>query len=119
MAAVPTRHPAVGLERDSEGRVTLLLPLPQGRWGRLLGRFMKIPQEVYKRLELDEIGTLVWDSCDGRRTVRDIVRGVIERYGFSRREGEMATVSFLRRLARRGCIVLAFYGETKRDEDPS
>ncbi|WP_319779731.1 PqqD family protein [Maridesulfovibrio sp.] len=60
-----------------------------------------------KRLELDEMGTLVWDMIDGKNSVRKIASGFAKKYQVLPREAEVATASFLRDLGKRGLIAFS------------
>ena len=55
---------------DDRGRAVLLRPkLGRNRWGRWLASRLKNP---YYHIRLDEMGTLVWKSCNGEQVLRDI-----------------------------------------------
>jgi Coenzyme PQQ synthesis protein D (PqqD) len=60
-----------------------------------------------KTFELDEIGVLVWDSCDGRTTVAGVIATVAKKYCLNLREAEVATLKFLQTLANKRLIGLA------------
>ena len=117
LAAIPTRSPAIRLAQEDAGAAALLVPVPKGNWG-LLSRFVEAPEGATQRVELDEIGRFVWQSCDGHRSVLEVIDRVIIEYGFSCREGEMATVHFLRSLARRNYLALVILDkDTPQDAD--
>lgn len=111
MNAVPTRNPEISVERDEGGVVTLAIPLRQGNWGKMLNRLLKKPIEAHRHVILDEIGSYVWNRCDGQRTVRQVVNGVVERFKLNWREGERATLSFLQQLGKRRYMVFVIYPE--------
>jgi hypothetical protein len=60
-----------------------------------------------KTFELDELGKFVWDTCDGKTAVRQIIRRLADRYNLNDREAEVATVAFLRTLTRKGLVGMA------------
>ena len=101
----PTRNPSLEWELDEEGVVSANLKRPQDLRNRVVGGFLMLPES--KRLKLDEVGTFVWDLCDGKHTVADIVAAMAEQYKLSRREVEVSLTEFLRMLAKRGMIVVA------------
>ena len=116
MSAVPTRSPDIVVERGEKGAATLVVSLRQGNWGNLLNRFLKKPIQAKRRVVLDEIGTCVWDLCDGEKTVRDIVERVVKKFRFNHREGERATLAFLRQLGQRRFIAFVVYRQRGAEE---
>jgi hypothetical protein len=63
---VPVRHFTHQLNDD---RVVVLIPKYRSRW---LGWLQKRLKRPYYRLRLDDVGSMVWLSCDGEKTVADI-----------------------------------------------
>ena len=61
---------------------------------------------VERKLELDALGTQVWDLVNGRRSVRRLVREFAAAHKLPSREAEVAVTQFLRELGRRGLIGL-------------
>lgn len=111
---VPVRNRAVEEEPAGDGLVRLAYPLAVKPWfGRMadaVGLWDGRP--MIKRVELDELGTFVWNRIDGRASVRDIARAFTERYKVQPREAELSVTAFLRTIGGRGIIGL-------RDPDPS
>jgi len=64
------------------------------------------PQTGSRKLQLDSLGTEVWEMIDGKRTVRDIVDAFAGSHQLENREAEMAVTQFLRDLGKRGIIGL-------------
>ena len=84
---------------DGGGRLTV--PLRQRRWA---GWLLRVPPGATKTFELDALGRMVWDACDGRTTVQQIGRRLAKRYRLSDREAQVSTEAFLATLARRGLV---------------
>lgn len=61
---------------------------------------------MVKQLELDEIGSYVWELFDDERTVRDIVEMFMGRYKVQRREAVLSVTEFIRMLGQRGLVGL-------------
>lgn len=103
LEAIPVVNGGVSTAPNPDGTFDLVVRIPRRRgW---FSRFM--PSEIERRCRLDELGSYVWRQIDGRRTVMEIIDRFAERYGTSRREAELCTVEFLRRLAQRRLISLA------------
>ncbi|GIV06965.1 MAG: hypothetical protein KatS3mg017_0167 [Fimbriimonadales bacterium] len=98
----PLRNAAVRYEQSEDGIYTLIVPLqPRGLFG-WFSRIFKLPHE--HRIELDDIGSLVWTLCDGQHQVDAIAQRLTQQYKLERREAEYALFAFLNTLARRGFI---------------
>ena len=100
LAAKPQRSPQASLERRDDGGAVVRIPVTGG-W------LFRAPANATRNFELDEIGLLVWDHCDGDTTLEGIVRAVAGRYRLNLREAEVATLKFLDMLAKRGLIGVA------------
>ncbi len=98
----PLRNSMVRSEQKDDGVYILIVPLPpRGLFG-WLSRIFKLPRE--HRIELDEIGSVVWALCDGRHSVETIVQQLVQQFKLERREVEYSLFVFLNTLARRGFI---------------
>jgi hypothetical protein len=75
--------------------------------GRGLGGWLfRMPAGSTKKFEFDPVGVFVWDQCDGKTSVQQIIRKLARRHNLNVREAEVATVQFLRTLSRKGLIGL-------------
>ena len=103
LASVPVRNAAIREECREDG--TLLLRVPIRRTGvwKALGRVLNVP-EADRRVELDELGTFVWELCDGKTDVRAIIERFSRRFKLNRKEAEVSMVAYLRTLARRRLV---------------
>ncbi len=99
------RSGAVRVERDADGVATLYVPFRASRLVEWLCRRLKVPPSN-ARFELDEVGTFVWDLCDGSIPVREMVERLAARYKLSRKEAEASLTIFLRNLVRRGLVLI-------------
>lgn len=59
-----------------------------------------------KKLQLDELGTSVWDMIDGKFSVRQLVERFAKTHQLEAREAEVSVAQFMRELGRRGLIGL-------------
>ncbi len=114
MGARPVRNPVVNWERylppyaeggDLPPEVVLLqVPRRADKWGNLVARFFKLP--AYRKIELDEMGSDVWEMCDGAATVETLTKAVCAKYHLNRRQGEASVTAYLRMLAERRLVAL-------------
>lgn len=108
LSARPVLNSLVKLERGQDGNTILQVPRRDGGLVRSVSRWFHLPP--YKRIALDELGTFVIELCDGRHTVREMVRRFAREFRLNEREAEVGITTFLRTLARRSVIALVIEG---------
>lgn len=105
---VPVRNSEVREKPVAGGLVQLSYPLAVKPWfGRMaekVGLWDKRP--MIKHLELDEMGTFVWDLIDGEHSVQDIADAFVEKYEVQSREAELSVTAFIKTIGQRGIIGL-------------
>ena len=112
LAAIPLRNPRVEWERltpdpeDPESVPVIRMKIPRraDRMGNLAAKIFRLPD--FRKMELDEIGSGVWDMCDGTRTVEDITKALVSGYRLNRRQAEASVTAYLKMLAERRLIAL-------------
>lgn len=67
-------------EKDSEKNLAVL-HVPRFRKGLLKKWLQPRLKRPHIRVTLDEIGTVVWENCDGKRTVREISKILEDHFG--------------------------------------
>lgn len=102
MGAYPVRNPALQWRVNEEGNVLVILPRRGDIQGKALGWLFMVPES--KPVELDEVGTDVWNHCDGDHTVAEIVALLAEKYKLNKREVEVSLTEYLRTLGKRGLV---------------
>ena len=102
LAGIPVLMPGVELENGDDGRTTAVVHLkrPNG----FLARFMHPVSS--KRIRLDEIGSYVLSSIDGRRSVMQIIDLFVAKYRMNQREAELSVAEFLKSLVKRNVIAI-------------
>lgn len=107
LAMRPLRNPLVEMTRSASG-VVLIAPMAATRAGRLVRKLAGAPsgQPHIRRLELDEVGTFIWQLADGAHSVEDLVFELAGRYRLGRKEAEVLLLQFLKTLQRKGLIAL-------------
>lgn len=109
----PTRDPQIKWERDEEGLVRLETDRLQiGR--RLLATLLRVPAK--KRIQLDEVGSVVWELCDGEHTVEQIARELMRRYRLDKHEAEVSLMTFFQDLTKRRLVTLRTDAPQGNDE---
>lgn len=110
LSAKPVRAVAAELQSAEGGGGRLQVELKRSGWS---GWLFRMPAGATKTFELDEIGVMVWESCDGKTSVQQIIRKLAKRYNLNLREAEVSTVQFLQMLARKGLIGMSI---NRKDE---
>ena len=105
---IPVRNVQVRESRGSDGLVLLTYPLAVKPWfGRLAERVgMWDGRPMRKQVQLDEMGTFVWDRLDGVRSVQRVAEELAGHYQLQPREAELSVTAFVRTIGQRGIIGL-------------
>jgi hypothetical protein len=90
--------------RESVPAVVLRVPRRGDRWGQMLNRFFEGPS--HRQVILDELGTDVWQMCDGQTSIEALIRALAKKHKLERREVELSLTLYLKTLAKRGFIGL-------------
>ena len=102
--ARPLRLSDAEPEEVSENKFLLKVQLRPTRIARLL---LRVSTGATKTFELDPLGLFVYQSCDGKTPVRQVIKKLARRYHLNWREAEVATLQFLYTLAKKGLIGMA------------
>ena len=92
-------EPLLDSSRAEDGQVVLLVPRfrrgPLARW--LQARLR--PERAHVRVTLEERGSWLWNACDGRRSVRELVDGFRDAFPAESRQVPERVCQFLYQLA--------------------
>lgn len=104
--STPVKNSEVIEMRLDSGEVLLTYPVALRPWMASLVRYMGGPTENIRtrKLQLDTLGTSVWDLINGNRSVVQIVRHFSKTHRISLKEAEVSVTRFLRDLGQRGLI---------------
>jgi hypothetical protein len=104
----PAKSLHIAETRLENGEVLLEYPLTARPWIAALAKRLGGPTDRVhtKKLQLDAMGTAVWDLVDGNRSVRRIVRIFAETHRLENREAEVSVTSFIKQLGQRGLLGL-------------
>jgi hypothetical protein len=87
------------------GRLTLRIPLSEqpSRIAKMLSRREPAAAKV---IELDEVGTFVWEQIDGKRSIEAISSALQARHKLHRAEAEASLIAFFELLLQRRLATL-------------
>ena len=106
---IPVKSRQISQIRLESGEVIIEYPLIVRPWiaavAKRLGGLQDRKQT--KKLQLDAMGTSVWDLVDGKRSVRMIIQIFATAHRLENREAEVSVTSFIRQLGQRGLLGLS------------
>ena len=105
MKTLPLRNQLVKWEVDEKGEVSLTIPQDHKMWLRVLAKLFSLPGK--RVIVLDDVGSYVWQLCDGQNSLRRISKQLSDKYNLTAKEAEMSLVEYLRTLGKRGIIGFA------------
>ena len=102
MEGRPMQIPPVKTEPRDKGGALITVLLDSPRWVRLIGGRPKAEQSY----GLDRFGMQVYEACDGKTSVRRIVKRFAADNQLSASEAELAVSRFVKTLMAKGLIVM-------------
>ncbi len=107
LACTPIRNPEVEEEIKTEG-ILLRYPVEVKPWFRSIFKRLSNRDSniIIRRLQLDTLGSSVWQMVDDRKTVAEIAEQFRRTHQLGTREAELSVTGFLKDLGRRGLIAL-------------
>ncbi len=106
LTAIPVQNTEVSTETLISGQILIRYPVTMRPWlAKWVRRFKGDSGQIrFRKLELDNLGTNVWQMIDGKRTVQDIIDEFAQIHQLQAGESESAITQFLRDLGKRGLI---------------
>ncbi|HJP34179.1 MAG TPA: PqqD family protein [Candidatus Latescibacteria bacterium] len=110
MDSRPARNDLLEWEKTETGEAQIKV-IRQETWKtRLLSKIFYIPET--RTITLDEVGTLVWQMCDGHTSVATMIERLREHYKLDRKEAEVSLLSYLKTLGQKRFVGFLVEGET-------
>ena len=108
LACVPIISPTVSWEILENGDIIIEYPLAiKPFFIQLAKRFRQGAEErATKKLQLDNMGSAVWQMIDGKNNVKKIVTLFAKKTGVTLPEAERSVTAFFRDLGKRGLIII-------------
>ena len=101
MKFIPVRAPKVEAEKNGDETVITVRRADTLR-AKVLAWFFVIPER--KRFTFDKRGTAVWELCDGRRNLEEVIRKFGEAEKLEKERAQPAVLQFLSTLSGRRLI---------------
>lgn len=108
LALTPVKSRQIEETRLAGGDILIRYPATSTgpRLTALLNRIGRTPQVRMKKIQLDGLGSQVWQLIDNRRSVKGIIDQFAEKHRLPFREAEVSVTQFIRTLGQRGLIGL-------------
>lgn len=102
LSSVPVRNEALRSEPMEGGGLRVYLQRSNKWWVWVLAALFPIPRE--RIVELDAAGRQVWELCDGKNTLEDMIEVFRREHKLTRAEAEWSLRTYLRDLGKRGMV---------------
>lgn len=99
MDSRPARNEALKWEKNEAGEARISVVRQENWKTRLLSKVFYIPRE--RTITLDEVGTEVWQMCNGRTSVAQMIQSLRDKYQLDRKEAEVSLLSYLKTLGQK------------------
>ena len=108
LACIPQQNDTIEWQELDNGDILFTYAIPLSRFFTALHqKFSNNKAEMpTKKLQLDQMGSFVWNLIDGKKTVKEIIRIFAKDYKVTSQEAETAVAAFLKTLGQRGFIAL-------------
>ena len=93
------RNEALAWDENDDGEVVIMVERQENLRVRLLSKIFYIPQE--RKITLDEVGTEVWQMCNGKTSVAQMIERLGKKYQLNRKEAEVSLLSYLKTLGQK------------------
>lgn len=115
LLALPIRNNSATAEGYGAEAVELTVPRRRPKYLKPLSWLVKV--RPTRTIVLDRLGTQIWQSCDGQRTVEQIVDGFAQAHRLSFHEARTAVTGYLRELIERGALAIAMPPPDDAEDD--
>ena len=112
----PARNELVKWKRKDSGEAEITVTRQENWKIRLLSKVFYIPQE--RTITLDEVGTEVWQMCNGGTTVGQMIEKLSDKYQLNRKEAEVSLLAYLKTLGQKRFVGFVLEGQEKKGAKP-
>lgn len=108
LECVPVKNPELIEHEQEDGDLCLTYPVRVKPWFQGIFKTVSRRQSdiLERKLQLDTLGTTVWQMIDGQRSVKDIILAFQAEHKLNRREAEISVSAFMEQLGKRGLLAM-------------
>ena len=105
----PARNELLKWERNDRGEAQITVTR-QDTWKvRLLSKLFYVPKD--RTITLDEVGSEVWQMCNGHTSVAQMIDSLRDKYKLDRKEAEVSLLSYLKTLGQKRFVGFMLEGQ--------
>jgi hypothetical protein len=105
--------PGVRREERDNGGLLVTVSLPRPAWMR----WFTVSDTVERSFGLDILGREMYEACDGRTSVKSLIRDFARRHTVTLPEAETSVTQFLKTMMTKGLVMMAVDKSALRDQD--
>ena len=114
MNSRPARNELLKWERNDKGEAQITVTR-QDTWKvKLLSKLFYVPKD--RTITLDEVGSEVWQMCNGKTSVAQMIERLGTKYQLNRKEAEVSLLSYLKTLGQKRFVGFLVDGEKREGE---
>ena len=110
----PARNEALSWDENDVGEIVIKVERQETLRVRLLSKIFYIPRE--RKITLDEVGTEVWQMCNGKTSVAQMIERLGKKYQLNRKEAEVSLLSYLKTLGQKRFVGFLIEGDKGKAE---
>lgn len=114
LKAFPLRNQLITWEIDDKEEASLVIPQKHKFWVKWTSKLFMLPDK--RVVVLDSIGAYVWQMCDGKHTISQIIKALQKKHQLTRKEAETSLFTFIQTLGKRNFIQFAIPQEAKQNQ---
>ena len=107
----PTRNDLITWEKNDNGEARITVERQDSWKIRMLSKVFYIPRQ--RTITLDEVGSVVWQMCNGRTTVAQMIEDLRKKYKLDRKEAEVSLLAYLKTLGQKRFIGFVLESEDR------
>ena len=109
LLSIPVKNACIRWTKNENGETVLRIPRKKGRAIYLLSKVFFVPEE--KTVILDKVGSHLWELCNGKNSVNEIIKSLQKTFEFNQKKLEPSCLEYLKKMVKRGIIGLAICNE--------
>ena len=104
----PARNDLLKWDKTESGEVRITVTRIDSWKVRLLSKLFYVPRK--RTITLDEVGTDIWQMCNGRTSVAQMIEELRDKYKLDRKEAEVSLLQYLKTLGQKRFVGFVLEG---------
>ena len=97
--SLPARNDLLEWEKTDKGEAKITVMRIDSWKVRLLSKLFYVPRK--RTITLDDVGTEIWQMCNGRTSVGQMIEQLRKKYKLDRKEAEVSLLQYLKTLGQK------------------